>query len=225
MKIKQSELNEIINLHKDWLRGKNSGKRADFSGMDLSEAIFPRTILTNSLFIDTDLYKADFSRTLLQDVNFTGANLREANLKGAFLVLANFKDATLIGANFQNACLIDANFTLAKYNHDTIGIHPAPEGDLIGWGSKAGVLVKLLIPAAAKRSCSTGRKHRAEYAKCIRVYNSSKSVKVTNSYDTLEYVEGNTVTCHSWNDNRWEECTGGIHFFLTRQEAESYTTI
>ena len=28
--------------------------------------------------------------------------------------------------------------------------------------------------------------------------------------------------CHEWDDNRWNECSGGIHFFVNRIDAENY---
>jgi predicted N-acetyltransferase YhbS len=36
------------------------------------------------------------------------------------------------------------------------------------------------------------------------------------------YCEGERVTCHEWSENWQEECAGGIHFFITREEAEAY---
>ena len=36
------------------------------------------------------------------------------------------------------------------------------------------------------------------------------------------YVPGEIVIPDSFDDNRWEECSNGIHFFITRQEAEEY---
>jgi hypothetical protein len=31
-----------------------------------------------------------------------------------------------------------------------------------------------------------------------------------------------TVVCDVWGEGRWVECAGGIHFFITRAEAEAY---
>lgn len=30
------------------------------------------------------------------------------------------------------------------------------------------------------------------------------------------------VHCDKWDEDRWNECSGGIHFFLTREEAEAW---
>ena len=37
-----------------------------------------------------------------------------------------------------------------------------------------------------------------------------------------EYKKGKIVKCDKWNDDWKEECAGGIHFFITRIEAENY---
>ena len=37
-----------------------------------------------------------------------------------------------------------------------------------------------------------------------------------------EYKAGEIVRPDKWDDNRWEECSSGIHFFITRLEAERY---
>ena len=37
------------------------------------------------------------------------------------------------------------------------------------------------------------------------------------------YRVGETVRPDAWGGDRWVECAGGIHFFLTRYEAENYT--
>jgi hypothetical protein len=30
------------------------------------------------------------------------------------------------------------------------------------------------------------------------------------------------VRCDTWNEDRWTECGGGIHFYLTREEAAAH---
>ena len=37
-----------------------------------------------------------------------------------------------------------------------------------------------------------------------------------------EYRKGQIVKCDRWEEDRWKECGGGIHFFLTREEAEAF---
>lgn len=96
-----------------------------------------------------------------------------------------------------------------------------PEGNIIGWKKcKNNVIVKLEIPAEAKRSNVSGRKCRAEFAKVIEVIGAD--VAVSRHDNKTEYRVGEIVKPDRWDDNRWEECSSGIHFFITKLEAERY---
>ena len=37
------------------------------------------------------------------------------------------------------------------------------------------------------------------------------------------YTLGEVVYADSWDDNRWNECTHGIHFFIDRESAVKYS--
>ncbi len=127
------------------------------------------------------------------------ANLRNANLRGA-----NLDGANLDGAN------LDA-LTAAR-----LSITPA--GDLIGWKKLVdNSICKLRIPADAKRSNATGRKCRASHAVVLEGSGASR-------YDSsFRYEIGARVEpSEPFDGNRWKECASGIHFFLTREEAEDY---
>ena len=131
-------------------------------------------------------------------------------------------DADLTGANLTGADLTGANLTGAKINYTTVGYYLAcPEtGSFVGYKKcKNDVIVKLHIYADAKRSSATTRKCRAEYVKVLDIYGADVGY---SNYDDTEYRVGEIVRCHEWDDNRWNECSGGIHFFLTRAEAEAW---
>ena len=96
-----------------------------------------------------------------------------------------------------------------------------PEGNIVGWKQcKNNVIVKLLIGQKIRRSNATGRKCRAESVKVLRVFGAVEGVSIHDGKTT--YRKGETVTCDSWEENRFVECGGGIHFFLTRIEAENH---
>ena len=47
--------------------------------------------------------------------------------------------------------------------------------------------------------------------------------EVRSGYDhNFIYKIGETVVVDNFDDNRWNECSTGIHFFITRQEAVEY---
>jgi hypothetical protein len=157
------------------------------------------------------------ARANLADANLADANLAEANLAGANLADANLAGAYLAEANLAGAYLADvknADFTIAQ-------TRILPDGDLIGWKKcMQGVIVKLRIPEAAKRSHAFGRKCRAEYADVVEVIGADVGISKHDS--STEYRVGQRVIPDRFDENWAEECSSGIHFFITRLEAEAY---
>ena len=150
-----------------------------------------------------------------------------ANLSGAYLPHANLSRADLPHANLSGADLSHANLSGANLS-ETIGIEQIisetriiPDGDIIGWKKcQMGVIVKLLIPKEAKRNNSFGRKCRAEYAKVLEVFGAEYGI---SSFDSsIEYHIGKIVKSDSFDEDFKNECSSGIHFFITRIEAENY---
>ena len=155
---------------------------------------------------------------------FTGNDIGEFNISsGADLSGANLRDADLSGANLIRADLSGADLIRAKEipEYATYTTMILPDGDLIGWKKCSdNVIVKLRIPSDARRSNATSRKCRAEFADVIEVIGAEYAV---SKYDNkTEYRVGQRVTCNTWDEDRWTECGGGIHFFITRYEAEQY---
>jgi len=78
-----------------------------------------------------------------------------------------------------------------------------------------------LITEDAKRSSATTRKCRASKAKVLEI--SGGITEVSSKWDIhFIYKVGETVEVKDFDENRWNECSTGIHFFLTRKEAEEY---
>jgi hypothetical protein len=126
--------------------------------------------------------------------------------------------AILRGADLSEADLSGAKDIPAFASAQTVIV---PEGQIVGWKKcRDNVIVKLIIPAEARRSNATGRKCRAEYADVAEVIGAEAGI---SRHDGMtKYRVGQRVTCHEWWEDRWEECAGGIHFFITRDEAEAY---
>jgi hypothetical protein len=83
------------------------------------------------------------------------------------------------------------------------------------------VIVKLLIPEGARRTHGTSRKCRAEFVDVLEVIGAEEAF---SSFDHgFAYEEGRRVVPDSWDDDPWNECSHGIHFFMTREEAEEYS--
>ena len=155
--------------------------------------------------------RADLSGANLYRANLYRANLSRADLSGADLSGANLSGADLSGANL-------ADLAIAK-------TRIIADGDLIVYkkvyyeGSKT--IAKLLIPKEAKRSSAFGRKCRAEYADVLEIEGSNTAYSEHDN--NFIYEVGKRVVPKLPFDENWqEECASGIHFFITRLEAENY---
>lgn len=82
------------------------------------------------------------------------------------------------------------------------------------------IIVRLLIPADARRSSAEGKKCRADFADVLEIYGAKTAISKHDG-ETL-YEVGKRMKCHKWDSCRWNECSGGIHFFMTREEAEAH---
>ena len=153
------------------------------------------------------------------------ADLRRADLQGADL-----QGADLQGANLWRADLQGADLQGAKIEEEILTkFFPicCPEtGSFIGY-KKAGCgeIVTLEISEDAKRSSAYGRKCRCSKAKVLSIVD-LKGNDVERAYSgfnsDFEYIVGQIVEVNDFDENRWEECSTGIHFFITRQEAIDY---
>ena len=179
--------------------------------------------------------------TLIEAVK-NGADLRGADLRGADLGGADLRGADLRGADLRCAYLGDADLGCADLGcadlrgADLGGAKKLPfipmacpsDGAFIGWKKVGRYLIKLEIPEDAKRSSATGTKCRCDKAKvldiiCIDDNSPLNLSEITNfNYVKTTYKKGEMVFPDSFNEDRWNECSNGIHFFINRQEAVEY---
>ena len=164
------------------------------------------------------------------------ADLCGANLRGADLCDADLRGANLYGADLRSANLYDADLSGAKnvgevkWNMYTI-FYPlqCPEtGSFIGYKKASGYIIELEICADAKRSSATSRKCRCSKAKVLSITNLDGSesglTQVRSDYSKeFVYRVGEIAEAPDFDENRWNECAAGIHFFITRREAVKYS--
>jgi hypothetical protein len=192
---------------------------ANLSNADLSCANLSYADLSNANLSGANLSWADLSYATLSDVNLSYANLTHAYLSGADLSGADLSDAKLSDADLSDAILRGAKNIPALAVAQTSIV---PEtGAFEAWKKCThGVLVRLRIPAHAARSNATGRKCRASEAKVLEIIGADEARSIYD--DDFVYRVGKTIKADKWNPDRWTECGDGIHFFLTRAEAENY---
>ena len=223
-------------LHNADLRSANFHnadlRSADLRGADLHNANLWGADLSGANLRGADLRSANLGGANLRDADLSGANLWGADLWGADLHNANLHNADLSGANLGYATLIGADLSGAKY---WVPLTCPEEGGFTGWkiasikpdGSRDKLcVIKLHIPASAKRSSATGRKCRANKAKVISITSIDGSKKYETAHSKYDpdfiYRVGEYVEVENFDDNRFNECAPGIHFFITRQEAVAF---
>jgi Family of unknown function (DUF5758)/Pentapeptide repeats (8 copies) len=216
------------------LRGANLGD-ANLGDANLGDAN-----LYGANLYDADLRSADLRSADLRSADLRGANLGDANLRGANLGGANLYGANLYGADLRCADLGGANLYGADLRCADLGgaknaelaiaeIQFIPEeGAFVGWKKcRGGRIVKLLIGDNAKRSHGSERKCRCSSAKVLAIFlpdgvecDEAKSMRDRD----FIYRVGMTVEPEEpFEGDRWNTCSSGIHFFITRREAEAYT--
>jgi len=158
---------------------------------------------------ETDFTNADLCCAALRYCDMTGCNISGANLYAAVLEFAKL-DNIISDENtkwFRLACPKEGAFLAYKKCFNDR-------------------LVQLLVPADAKRTSATMSSCRCNKAKVLTI----KSFDYREEYDeawslvneNFVYRKGHWVEVKNFNEDRWQDSTTGIHFWMTRQEAKAY---
>ena len=221
------------------LYGANLGcaylRSADLRGADLKGAYLKGANLNGADIRGADLRSANLWDADLRYTNLEGANLGCADLRDADLRDVNLRDvnlgcvdlsgADLKGADLSGANLWDADLSCVKNIFFPMA---CPEkGSFIAFKKAGCYIIELFIPSNAKRCSATSRKCRCSKAKVISITTLSGDktniTEVHSNYDpNFIYKLGEYVEVKNFDDNRWNECSTGIYFFITRQEAVNY---
>lgn len=229
--------------------------KADFTGADLSWAVISHVKCKNALFTDATLVAstisnsffsgASFNKALLINSQFHSTRLRYAcftmaQLGGALFKFcgcdhSTFNNVDLRAVRFLKTDLDQVDFSKAEYA-PYIPLACPSCGAFIGWKTirdhklQHSYLVQLLIPEDAKRCSAASNKCRCDKAKVLSIENLQthkliNSVTNKNQLHVLTYKVGEMVYPDEFDDNRWNECSHGIHFFINKQEAINYYNV
>ena len=225
----KNEIREMLNQHQLWLEDAG-GKRAILIDADLREANLTGANLNEAILRDADLRGASLFGARLCCADLRGADLDCADLRNADLSYADLRVANLRGANLCSANLTGAKLDDVKYNYRTgfFALQCPEEGSFIGYKKARRHIIELEILADAKRSSATTRKCRCSSAKVLSITTldgqDDGTQAISSNYDKdFVYRVGEIVRVDDFDDNRWNECSRGIHFFITRDEAVRYS--
>ena len=198
---------------------------ANLGGADLCDADLRGADLRDASLGCADLGYADLGGANLGGADLSGADLRDTDLRGANLGHANLYDADFRGADLGGVDLWSTDLSCVKNIFFPMA---CPEkGSFIAFKKAGCYIIELFIPSNAKRCSATSRKCRCSKAKVISITTPSGDktniTEVHSNYDpNFIYKLGEYVEVKNFDDNRWNECSTGIHFFITRQEAVNY---
>ena len=225
----REELSTILENHKHWINEDCEGwenMKANLCGADLRYADLYDADLCGAELRYADLCGAD-----LRYADLCGADLRYADLRGADLRYADLYDADLCGADLRGADLCGADLRGADLrgakNLPFIPYACPDTGSFIGYKKARNMIIKLEITEDAKRVSATSRKCRCNKAKVLGIYDYERNLledkEVASDRDKdFIYRVGEIVEVKDFDEDRWNECSTGIHFFINFQEAVKY---
>ena len=205
---------------------------ANLTGAGLCRANLIEVNLTCANLTDAILTSANLTRAILYGVNLTrvnltGANLTDVCLEYANLTDANLTDANLTGANLYGADLRRADLTSAdltdtildekeQYRKGVMLTEP-----MTGYKKACGgKIITLELPIGAKVFSINNNKRRTNKVKVIDMQGETELSSWHNT--DFKYHVGDEIEISDFNERYNVECVAGIHFFLTREEAEKY---
>jgi Uncharacterized low-complexity proteins len=197
---------------------------AEMKGKDFDQERFE-----NVDFSHADLMGTNFHNCLFKNCDFSYANLKNVNFEGADLRGCDMHNADISGANMGHSMLEDANLKDIVSDDETkfFKMYCPEKGAFIGYKKCFNFrIVKLLIPADAQRTSATETSCRCDKAKVLEIEDmyTGEHYKEAVSYvdENFIYRVGQYVVADNFNPNRWVDSTGGIHYWLSRKEAEGY---
>lgn len=220
----------------------------DFENIIFSNCIFKNCIFKDCCFHDTVFLYIEFTDCKFdiddsRDTSFTTCRLLRTSFSARSLTRWHF-----YGSDLGNIDFTVSKFHYPSFVYCSIeGVSGLPnipmacpeEGSFIAYKIarlcrtpsnhkfwEESCIVKLRIPEDAKRSSGISRKCRCNKAQVLDIV----SIDNGKHYDTafsmfdsnFSYTIGETVEVEDFDENRWNTCAAGIHFFMSKQEAIDY---
>lgn len=192
-----------------------------------------------------------FNKLYLKKVRFESVEFRNVDFTGCRFYDCIFESCSFYACNFNEAIISDKLFKSCSFDYNTLFIRQVcPEnGSYIGY-KKAytfavdkkkdpitdilypvsvdylPVIVKLRITDDSKRSSATSKKCRASKCEVVSITNIHETVSYNLAFSSHDpsfvYEVGKVIEVEDFDEDRWNECSTGIHHFLNREDAVDY---
>ncbi len=231
-KISEEELNTLLSRRKEGERPVLT--ECEFRDMDLTGRDLSKMDFTLCSFQDVVLNAVDFSGGNVENALFDGCPMRGASFRGGNMRTASFRycdmrECDIRGADLYGAVLEHADLAGVVSDEDTkwFRLHCPEKGAFLGYKKCVNDrLVQLLIPADAKRTSATLRSCRCSKAKVLTIKSFDYKENFDEAWSLVDenfvYKKGQWVEVKNFNEDRWQDSTTGIHFWLSREEAKAY---
>lgn len=240
----------------------------DFSETTFDGGSYKWAHIDNCDFCRAQFYSCIFVKTYFSDCNFRKASFGNCSFinctfENCDLGFGSSRTPDFYGGEIKNCVNVPPIPMACPENGEFIGYKKAIVGDEDNIYTSS-VIVKLKIPAKAKRSSALGRKCRCSEAKVVAIYDItraryafapgpaefvkergivgvdsvwrkslgkeldpyvvaySKFANRVQGLSQVRYKVGETVRADKWDDDRFNECSHGIHFFTNLQDALDY---
>lgn len=217
-------------------------KYITFRNCKFKNCIISYSNLTGTEFTNVSFEHVVFTENNMRSVVYFKSQLKSVKMNKCVMfesgfLETSFEDVTIYKSNLDDSSVKESNFDNIRLIRNSGTLLNCPvEGSFIGFKGLCSknrrnlLICKLEIPMDAKRSNAFGRKCRCSKAKVLKIlamddeYNFTIPVEKGFSLHEsgFEYKVGEMVYPDSFDDDRWIECSNGIHFFMTKQETIDY---
>lgn len=204
-------------------------KDADLQGWKLEHIDFSMSRFERVCFDGANMSYSNIQNALFTDCTFRKTDLRYANMKSAAMRYNDLTGANIEGANLLCAVLEHAKLDGIICNDETryFKMHCPEQGAFLGYKKCFNNrLVQLLIPADAKRTSATMTSCRCSKAKVLTIKSFDYQEEFDEAWSLVDenfvYRKGQWVEVLDFDEDRWNDSTTGIHFWMTRAEALAY---
>ena len=223
---------------------------AAFENCKVCNAVFDNCVFDNlvMLWCEGSLSLVD---SMIKNISAHACRLDYGHFYGCMMDYCRFDGCSLKGADFSCCDIVDCCFhntitdSITGFNtssfHMLRGIRSdeiitacPKEGSFIAWKKAllheepvyTPVIVKLMITEDAKRSSAATRKCRCDKAIVLEIQDIEGNRLNTTAHSMHDhnflYEAGKVISVDNFDEDRFNECAPGIHFFVDRLDALRY---
>ena len=196
--------------------------KCTFINCDTSESYLDYVTIDHCDYVDSDGRDSSFYQNTIDTVKIINSNFNHTMLY----------QTDIINILAQYSLFYDSDFSgndMSGLTYDHCGglDEKCPKtGTFIGYKRTKDAIVTLRIPGEAKRSSVASDKCRCSKAAVLAIEDINTGKPLPTTLSTFDnnfiYQVGETVKIDNFDQNRWNTCAPGIHFFMTKQEAKNY---